>query len=86
MSGFTGRDAFDLDATKALYWHRFCRCGASSLDAIVRRHLEPAGFCVVKWGRTYAAGVSYVRVTGPGLSERQSEPLYQAVAYPPAVA
>jgi hypothetical protein len=44
VSGFVG-SRYELTATKAEYWHRFCGCGAESLVAIYTAHrMEAQGF------------------------------------------
>lgn len=72
VSGFVGQ-AYDLTATKALYWHRTRgACGCQTLSQIVGAHL--GAFRVVVWGR------HHVRLTGPGLRDGSTDVLFQAVS------
>jgi hypothetical protein len=77
VSGFSRSrpGVFDLTATKADYWHRSQPCACPDLDAIYLEHLEPAGF-----ERHDAPSPYVLRLTGPGLSERNTSALYEAVS------
>ena len=72
MSGFVGKSgAYDLTATKALYWHRYRTDSCKTLGDMVQ-HLEDGGFKVQDKG-------NYLRVTGPGLGEGYTDFLYMAL-------
>jgi hypothetical protein len=73
MSGFHRDGWFDLTATKAEYWHRHCGCQALEMEDIYRAHLEPAGFV-----RHPAPSPHMLRLTGPGIAEGSTDPLYRA--------
>lgn len=75
MSGFVGGGAYELTATKAEYWHRFCRCGRRTPAEIIRGHVVPAGFDA-RPGR----GGRFWRITGPGLEDGNTNALYMAVS------
>lgn len=76
MSGQRDDGRFELTATRATYWHRdrgpkCCR----SLADIARTHLVPAGF---SW--EFGRGGRFIIVSGPGLADEDTGPLYEAVS------
>lgn len=85
MSGWQrwrGRVVFDLTATKAKYWHRHCPCGVpGDLDHVWRDHLEPTG----RFDLFQAPSGAVLRVSWPGARlGGPTDPLYHAIAKPPA--
>jgi hypothetical protein len=78
MSGFTSDGWYDLTATKVARWHSGrgrCEHGCREFDDVFRRHLEPAGFI-----RRPHRNASVMTVTGPGVLEGSSTPLYEALS------
>lgn len=80
MSGFQTGGAYDLTATKAAYWHgkrQGCNCGDlhNPLAAIYEKHLEPAGF-----SQERAQSQFVLRLRGPGISQRRTGPMYEAIS------
>lgn len=78
MSGFNRHlpGVYDLTTTKALHWHRSREgCPCATLDDVVEQHLEHAGFT-----RHPAPSAALARLSGPGLAEHSSTPLYEAVS------
>ncbi len=76
VSGFVRGPRFDLTWTKALYWHRFCDCGAETLVSIYTAHLQEQGYV-----RHYHSSVSVLSLSRADLTPANgTEDLYAAVA------
>ena len=77
MSGFHRNGWFDLTAKKAEYWHSRCpddHGQVLDLEELWKVHLEPAGFV-----RHDAPSRYMFRLTGPGIAEGSTDPLYNAL-------
>lgn len=82
MSGFE-HGGYTLTATKAGYWHgRHCAMDtrtAEQLTELVETHLIPRGFRVTRRPSPFA-----VTVEGPGLAERSTSRLFEALSGRPS--
>lgn len=74
MSGLREDGRFELTAKRARYWHGQRKC-CRSLGDIARTHLTPAGF---SW--SFGRGSNFIVVSGPGLAQEDTAPLYEAVS------
>ena len=79
MSGMQDKGRFELTATRAKHWHRGQKCKCRSLADIGRVHLVPAGFA---WH--FGTGGNFIVVTGPGLDEEDTAPMFEAVSGRPS--
>ena len=80
LSGFQKNDVYDLTATKAASWHgrrQGCNCDSlhNPLGSIYEKHLQPAGFSQEESPSQYV-----LRLRGPGISERRTAPLFEALS------
>lgn len=73
MSGIGLGGHFELTRTRAKYWHRGRDCGCASLEAIAAQHLGDFAW-------TAGQGGNWLDVTGPGLGEGSTSPLFEAVS------
>ena len=84
MSGFQRNGVYDLTASKAASWHgrrQGCNCSNlhNPLPSIYLKHLEPEGFSQEEAPSQYV-----LRLRGPGIAERRTGPLYEAISGKPA--